>query len=238
MGIKGYKGFDKDLKCKNFQFKIGETYQADRVKICEYGFHFCENGLDVISYYEPSSSIYCEVEGDGKIEKHDNDSKVACSKLHVKAEISLSTLIGAGVKFILDKVDWTNKKESNTGYRSAATNTGNRSAATNTGYRSAATNTGNRSAATNTGYQSAATNTGNRSAASVSGKHSVACGLGIECKAKASIGSWLVIAERELKDEEWQIKTIKTACVDGKKIKPDTWYMVKDGKFVEVICEN
>ena len=132
----------------------------------------------------------------------------------------------------------------NTGYWSAATNTGNCSAATNTGDRSAATNTGNCSAATNTGYWSAATNTGDFSAAtntgdcsvaSVEGKDSIALAFGVESKAKGTLGCYIVISEWGADDEgNRQLKTVKCHKVDGKTIKPDTWYMLKNGKFTEV----
>ena len=177
--IKGYKGFDKELKCRNFQYKTNDVFEEEgEIKACSKGFHFCENPLDVFNYYPPSDSRYCEVDGDGKIDKDNNDSKVACSKLHIHTEIGLKGIISAGVKFILDKVDWNNCKETNTGYLSAATNTGDRSAATNTGDLSAATNTGDRSAATNTGDLSAATNTGDLSAATNTGYRSAATNTG------------------------------------------------------------
>ena len=123
----------------------------------------------------------------------------------------------------------------NTGYQSAATNTGDRSAATNTGDCSAATNTGNWSAATNTGNCSAATNTGNYSAASVEGKDSIALAFGIKSKAKGALGCYIVLAEWGEDDEgDRQLKTVKCHKVDGKTVKPDTWYMLKSGKFTEV----
>ncbi len=185
--INGYKGFTRDLKCREFQYQVGGEYEEPQAKACDKGFHFCENPLDVFSYYSPADSRYCEVEGDGETDRDNSDSKVACTKIRIGAEIKLPGIISAGVKFILDKVDWNNNKESNTGNqsaatntgdRSAATNTGNRSAATNTGDQSAATNTGNRSAATNTGYQSAATNTGDQSAATNTGNRSAATNTG------------------------------------------------------------
>ncbi len=238
--MKGYKGFDKDLKCRGFQFEVGKEYKEDEAEVCKKGFHFCENPFDVFNYYAPSESRYCLVEGDGIDKENCGDSKVAASNLKVGVEIGLPGLIKAGVEYIKSNVDWENSKKSNTGNRSAATNTGDRSAATNTGDRSAATNTGNRSAATNTGNRSAATNTGdrsaatntgNRSAAIVEGKESIACALGEKSKAKGKLGCWIVVAERN----NGHIKCVKTALVDGEIIKEDVFYTVENGEFVEAI---
>ena len=177
--ILGFKGFDKDMKCRDFQYEVGKTYEHEgEVKCCEQGFHFCEYPLNVFGYYPPADSRYCAVEGIGKVDKEEDYSKVAVSKLHISAEIGLKGIIEAGVKFILDKVNWKNNKEYNTGNRSAATNTGDQSAATNTGDQSAATNTGDQSAATNTGNRSAATNTGDYSAATNTGDQSAATNTG------------------------------------------------------------
>ena len=181
--ITGFKGFDKDLKCRDYQYEVGKEFEEEgKIEACSNGFHFCENPLDVLGYYPPStekgSSRYCIVKGSGNIDRDGDDTKVACSKLYISAEIGLKGIIEAGVKFILDKVNWKDNKKSNTGDQSAATNTGNRSAATNTGNRSAATNTGDQSAATNTGDYSAATNTGNQSAATNTGDQSAATNTG------------------------------------------------------------
>ena len=189
--IRGYKGFDKNLKCRGFQYEIGKEYSTDKAVACETGFHYCENPMDVLNFYTPCDDTgnlnrFCEVEGSGDFDKSESD-KICCTHLKVKAEIGLQGLIKAGVKFILDRVKWKNNKQSNTGdysvstntgYRSVATNTGDYSAATNTGYRSVATNTGNYSAATNTGYYSVSTNTGYRSLATNTGNYSAATNTG------------------------------------------------------------
>ena len=106
----------------------------------------------------------------------------------------------------------------------------------NVGSYSAATNTGNYSAATNTGHQSVATNAGNYSAASVEGKDSIAFAFGVKSKAKGALGCYIVLAEWTAEDDELdrQLKTVKCHKVDGKTVKPDTWYMLKNGKFTEV----
>ena len=82
--IRGFKGFDKDLKCRSFQYEIGKDYEQEgEVKCCERGFHFCENPFDVFRYYSPSDSRYCEVEGDGNADKANDDSKVSTSHIHI-----------------------------------------------------------------------------------------------------------------------------------------------------------
>ena len=218
-----YKGFDKDLKCQDFQYETGKKYSEESAEICEKGFHACEFPLDVFRYYAPSDSRYCEVDLDANDQKS-NDSKRVGKSISIKAEIGIAGIVKAGVEYIKNQVDWNNDKKTNTGNRSAATNTGDCSAATNTGDCSAATNTGNRSAATNTG---------NRSAATVEGKESVATAIGYGSKAKGSIGCFIVLAEwKKFEDETYHIVDVKSAKVDGTKIKPDTFYKLVNGEFV------
>ena len=175
--IKAYKGFNNDMTCRDFQYEVGKEYeQKGNIEACKNGFHACESPMDVFGYYPPNNSRYCEIEQSGTIDR--SQDKIASSKIRIQCEIGLSGIINAGVKFILDKVNWKNDNATNTGNRSAATNTGDNSAATNTGYRSAATNTGYQSAATNTGDYSAATNTGYRSAATNTGYRSAATNTG------------------------------------------------------------
>ncbi|MEO1721352.1 MAG: hypothetical protein AAFR84_02985 [Pseudomonadota bacterium] len=173
--IIAYKGFDRDLRCRGFQYEVGATFEHEgEVEICESGFHACPEPFDVWSYYPPAEGTrFAEVELSGATDK--GDDKVAAAKLTVVAELTLPAFIERAVAKIVKAA--TSKKKA-TGYRSAATNTGHQSAATNTGYQSAATNTGYQSAATNTGYRSAATNTGYRSAATNTGHQSAATNTG------------------------------------------------------------
>lgn len=118
--INGYKGFDKDLKCRSFQYEVGKKYEQEgKIKCCDNGFHFCENPFYVFGYYPPNNSRYCEVEGSGEIDKDNCDSKVATSKINIGVEIGLRGIIDAGLKFIFNKVKW-NKENSATGYKSGA----------------------------------------------------------------------------------------------------------------------
>ena len=237
--MRAYKGFDKDLKCRDFQFEIGGEYEEPDADLCNAGFHACENPLDVFGYYPPADSRYCEVELDETSGQKSDDSKVCGKKIKVGLELGIKGLVEAGVRFIFEKIDWKNAKEFNTVNRSAATSTGNQSAATNTGDRSAATstgdwsaatNTGDRSAATNTGNQSAATNTGDYGAATVEGEDSVAIATGYKGKARGKTGRWIGLIER---DDDGKIVFGKMVCVDGVKIKEDTFYTLRNKRVVK-----
>ncbi|EED6459845.1 hypothetical protein XH02_06320 [Salmonella enterica subsp. enterica serovar Montevideo] len=230
-----FKGFNKDLKCRGFQFAIGETFHHDgKVEACGSGFHACECPFDVFSYYPPAESRYAETISFGITDSEEGgDTKIASSSITIKDELTLPQFIQRGIEWIWSKIDKSLEQQIMCGNRSAATNTGDQSAATNTGYQSAATNTGNRSAATNTGDQSAATNTGDQSAAEVSGSQSVAASLGIEGKARASEGGAIVLCYR---DEDGELIHIRASKVGENGIMPNTWYQLdKDGEFVE--CE-
>ncbi|EGB6260312.1 hypothetical protein H7395_000839 [Salmonella enterica] len=248
-----FKGFNKDLTCRDFQFAIGETFHHDgKVEACGSGFHACECPFDVFSYYPPAESRYAETISFGVIDREEEgDTKIASASITIKAELTLPQFIQRGIEWIWSKIDKSLEQQIMTGDWSAATNTGNRSAATNTGDWSAATNTGdwsaatntgdwsaatntgNRSAATNTGNRSAATNTGDWSAAEVSGSQSVAASLGIEGKARASEGGAIVLCYR---DEDGELIHIRASKVGENGIMPDIWYQLnEDGEFVE--CE-
>ncbi|ECZ8133342.1 hypothetical protein F8604_01695 [Salmonella enterica] len=186
-----FKGFNKDLKCRDFQFKIGKTFHHDgKVEACGSGFHACECPFDVFSYYPPAESRYAETISFGVIDREEiGDTKIASASITIKAELTLPQFIQRGIEWIWSKIDKSLEQQIMTGDWSAATNTGDQSAATNTGDWSAATNTGNRSAATNTGYRSAATNTGYRSAATNTGYRSAATNTGDQ-SAATNTGDW------------------------------------------------
>ena len=208
--IIAYKGFDQDLKCRDFQYKIGRKYiHKGKVAPCESGFHACEYPLDVFRYYGPAESRFAEVEASGEIVPRED--KICCEKIKIKTELTLGALIQAAVKFTFDRVKWT--KENHVEKE-----------------KEAASATGSFGAASATGNCGAASATGECGAASATGKESIACGLGFRCKAKGAKGCWLVIAER---DDYGRILLLRTVKVDGKDIKADTWYTLQDGQFVE-----
>lgn len=137
--MKMYKGFDKDLKCRGFQYEIGKTYEEPTAELCEKGFHACEYPLDVFKYYAPGNmSRYCEVDFDEVSGKKDvEDSKRCGKKIAVKAEIGIAGLVKAAVDFLMENIKDENK-EANTGDRSVSTNTGDYSKADVSGKESVA----------------------------------------------------------------------------------------------------
>ena len=99
--IIAYKGFDKDLKCRDFQYEIGKEYEMDEdIKCCERGFHACESPLEVFDHYDMLTSRFAKVEQSGEIDKEENTTKVCSSKIKVKAELKLADIINLGVEWI------------------------------------------------------------------------------------------------------------------------------------------
>jgi hypothetical protein len=180
-----YKGTDKDMKCRGFQFDLGKEYVEEEAKLCEKGFHGCEYPLDVFAHYGPAGSRFFVADLDGVTDEREScDTKLVGTKIKLRAEIGIAGIVKAAVEYINERAE---SGDNQTGDRSAATNTGSCSAATNTGDCSAATNTGYRSAATNTGCCSAATNTGSCSAATNTGSCSAATNTG-SCSAATNTG--------------------------------------------------
>jgi len=115
--IKGYKGFNKDMTCRGFQYEEGEEYETEEAEICEKGFHACEYPLDCFSYYNPTESVYHEVEQSGEISKNeDEDTKLASTKIKIGAKLSIAGIVQAAIEYTSSRV----KKESDNDSRKGA----------------------------------------------------------------------------------------------------------------------
>ena len=185
--MKAYKGFDENLKCKDFQYEIGKAYEEPEAKLCEKGFHACEYPLDVFEYYAPGNmSRYCEVDLDDVSDKKSNkDSKRCGKKIAVKAEIGIAELVKAAVKYTMEKAIPENSKHA-TGCQGAASATGRQGAASATGDQGAASATGDQGAASATGWRGAASATGCQGAASATGWQGAASATGWQGAASAT----------------------------------------------------
>ena len=204
----GFKGHDKDLKCRDFQYEIGIEAEMDKDKtlnVCpsndtEGGLHFCKNPLDVFLYYKPTNgNRFTLVEGIGEAMTHSVDSKVAVRRLKIIKELSLKDLISESVKCIINNsIAATSGNESTaatTGFRSTAATSGRYSTAATSGdVSTAATSGGNSTAATSGRYSTAATSadystaatSGDYSAAATSGDYSAAATSGDKSTAATS----------------------------------------------------
>ena len=213
--MKAYKGFNKDMSCRGFQYEESGQYHQDQAKCCSSGFHACQHPLDCLSYYPPASSAYHEVVLSGKIDANNkSDSKVAATDIKIGRKLDIAGLVKAAIEFVSEK---TNKMTGATGFGGASSATGDYGASSATGNRGASSATGD--------YGSS--EAGNSSA--------VAIAWGRESKARGVIGAHLVVAEWELNNgDNWNLKGAKMVRVDGEIIKADTWYTLKNGEFAEV----
>ena len=219
--MKACKGFDKDLKCRGFQYEVGKEYEEGSAKLCKKGFHACENPLDTFRYYGPTDSRYCEVDVDDNGERNSGDSKVCGKHIKIGAEIGLKGVINAGVRFVFDKCE-SATEENTSGWRGNAAASGLR------GNAAASGEMGNAAAS---GESGTAAVTGRYGKASSIGKQCVAVAWGQDSLARGTVGNWLVVSER---DDDGNIIDAKIVRVDGESVKENTWYTLQNGEISEV----
>ena len=224
--MKTYKGFNKDMTCRDFHYEEGKEYETNEpVSCCSSGFHACEYPLDCFGYYAPSESVYHEVEQSGKISKDTADTKVASSKIKIGAAISIAGLVKASFEYIKARADKTKSNHSKARKKINSA----------TGDRSANSATGDWSANSATGYGSANISTGIACKNTSGGFANISVGWGKNNKCKGVIGSYLVLSEwGEWDGDKYPLLCAQMVIVDGKQIKEDTFYALKDGEIVEV----
>ena len=259
--VKSYKGFNKDMTCRCFQYEEGKEYEEEIVEVCDHEFHACEYPLDCLNYYYPNESVYHEVEQSGEIQKHNDDTKVASTKIKIGAEISIAGLVKAAIEYTVKRVkkdaesDEKHGASSATGDYGASSATGDYGASSATGYCGASSATGDYGASSATGDYGASSATGTCGASSATGycgassaedKDAVAVAWGYKSKAKGVLGAFLVFADWEYTGSEddteydrnnqsaWVLNGAKMVQVDGENIKPDTWYTIENGEIAEV----
>jgi len=248
--IKGVKAFDKNLKCRGFQYKENESFEMDgEPDLCEHGFHFCKNPFDVLNYYNLCDSEFCEVESPkgAKIDKSGDDSKVATTKIKIKSKLGLSGFVNSAVKFLLDITVDKSKNNNNdnssqlassgdssqlasSGDYSKLASSGDSSKLASSGYSSQLASSGDSSQLASSGYSNQLASSGDHSKLALNGKDSVGAAIGINNQIKGKVGCWITLSEYDNN----KIKCVKSAKIDGKKIKEDVWYKLKNGKFVMV----
>ena len=204
---KGYKATDKNMQCQGFQYAVGgEYYHPGALNLCpndsdlkqgKGGFHFCENPLDVLDYYNLCDSEFHTVEAAGEIE---NDGKKSVTKnLKITATIGLPVFIKASIEYIRKTCLEEKPKEEASGDSAQL-------------------------AASGYSAQLAAF-----------GDDSIVAGIGIKNQAKGKTGTWIILAEWKLDENKGRYipVCVKSAKIDGKRIKADTYYRLEGKKFVE-----
>ncbi len=229
--MKGYKGFNKGLICSpdkkhTKQYAENTVFEEERAEICECGMHFCENPLDVLDYYplldkngEPNE--FAEVESLADVYTDDN-KKYTTTKLRIGAKLSFAGLVKASVDFVMQTCK-TKKADS-----AQMASSGDSAQMASSGYSAQMASSGD---------SAQMASSGDSAKMASSGANSVVAAIGYDGMAKAAKGSWITLAEWVRNDEgKWIPALVKTRKVDGKHIKANTWYKLKNGKFE--VCNN
>ena len=261
--MKVYKGTDKNMKCRGFQYEIGKTETDNGAIRCgNKGFHSCEAPFDVLRYYPMrDGNRYFEAEADGKIDRTGaDDTKIASSRLTIKAEMNIAGLVKAQVEFTRKKAEsgtaggnWSNLAggyksnlaggdKSNLAGGDESNLAGGDESNLAGGYKSnlAGGNWSNLAG----GYKSNLAG-GNGSNLAGGYKSNLAGGESSlivsrnNSKAKGGLHSVIVLTEWKWNsDDKYVPVCVKAEIVDGERIKADTWYTIENGEFKEVNCNE
>lgn len=212
--MKGYKGFNPGLICKDKQYQENTVFEEPEAKICEKGMHFCENPFDVLDYYDlirsdGTQNEFAEVEA--LDEPKTDDKKKFCSrKLKIGVKLGLSGFIKACVNFVLEKTIAEMPSEN--------------------------VDSGDSAQIGSSGNYARIGSSGDSAQINCTGSDSVICCAGNGSVVKAPIGCWITLAEWKYDGakQRYVPVCVKTEYVDGEKIKADTPYMLGNGEFVEV----
>jgi hypothetical protein len=207
--VTGYKGFDKNLRCREFQYEIGKSYEhGGDVSLCASGFHFCESPLDAFNYYPPGASRYAVVEAEDVSDKKEGDSKRVCRKLKIVREITLAELTEDAVSQIQEAWKKTDGK-----------------------LKEIAASSGDYSTAASSGDSSKAASSGNYSTVAATGSATIAMAAGSGCEVSAGENGCFATAYW---DEKSKRLRILVGYVGENGIEAETAYLIEDGKFVKV----
>ena len=222
--MKAYKGFNRDMTCRGFQFEEGKTYEEKEARLCEKGFHACLNPLDCMGYYFLNNSVYHEVELDGvSDERHVEDTKVAAKKITIGARLDIAGMVKGAIDFVFASV----KKDMNGEIR----NDDDYAKMASSGDSAKMASSGDSAQMASSGYYAKMASSGYYAQMELNGEYSVGAAIGANSIIKGKVGCWITLAEY---DEDCKVVCVKSALIDGKKIKADTWYKLQSGEFVKV----
>ena len=184
--MKAFKGFNKDLTCRGYQYEEGKEFHTERAECCDTGFHACEYPLDCFGYYDPAHSVYHEVELSGEMDRSGDNTKVCATDIKIGARLSIAGLVKMAIDFTMSKVNKEAGSDERHGFASA---TGDYGASSATGDCGASSATGNCGASSATGNCGASSATGYKGASSATGDYGASSATG-DCGASSATGDY------------------------------------------------
>ena len=191
--MRAFKGFNKDLTCRGYQYEEGKEFHTERAECCDTGFHACEYPLDCFGYYDPAHSVFHEVELSGEMDKSNDNTKVCATDIKIGARLSIAGLVKMAIDFTMSKVNKEAGSDERHGFASAtgdcgaSSATGYKGASSATGYKGASSATGDYGASSATGYKGASSATGDCGASSATGYKGASSATG-NCGASSATG--------------------------------------------------
>ena len=207
--MRAFKGFNKDLTCRGYQYEEGKEFHTERAECCDTGFHACEYPLDCFNYYDPAHSVYHEVELSGEMDKRGDNTKVCATDIKIGARLSIAGLVKMAIDFTMSKVNKEAGSDERHGFASA------------TGYKGASSVSDPTGVAVAWGHEARAKG--------CKGAHLILSDWRF-------IGEkyWDGSYKHMYNKDNWELTGAKMVVVDGEKIKEDTYYRCIEGEIVEV----
>ena len=238
---KGFKAFDPGLICRGKQYAENTDYEEAGGAICGEGMmHYCVIPFDTLNFYDlvdknGTFSDFAEVEAlDPPVVG--SGGKFATKKLHIGAKLNFAGFVKACIDYTKEQtINNMPKSYITTGYSAQIGSSGDYAQIGSSGDYAQIGSSGDSAKIGSSGYSAKIGSSGNSAQIDSSGEDSVICCAGNGSAVKAKAGSWITLAEWEYSDEKGRYipYCVKTEYVDGEKIKADTWYRLKNGKFVE-----
>lgn len=108
--MRAFKGFNKDLTCRGYQYEEGKEFHTERAECCDTGFHACEYPLDCFGYYDPAHSVFHEVELSGEMDKSRDNTKVCATDIKIGARLSIAGLVKMAIDFTMSNRRWRDRR--------------------------------------------------------------------------------------------------------------------------------
>ena len=207
--MRAFKGFNKDLTCRGYQYEEGKEFHTERAECCDTGFHACEYPLDCFGYYDPAHSVFHEVELSGEMDKSRDNTKVCATDIKIGARLSIAGLVKMAIDFTMSKVNKEAGSDERHGFASA------------TGYKGASSVSDPTGVAVAWGHEARAKG--------CKGAHLILSDWKY-VGARYSDGDYMDPYDKE----SWELTGANMVVVDGEKIKEDTYYRCIEGEIVEV----